>query len=159
MRREAPEDVLLGADLADVQTVGVQVVDLAERAVAESACCSFRMAGWYRRMWPTIRIRPVRVGQPDELFAVPHVDGERLLDEHVFAGLERRLGHLVVRHRRRGQSDRRDRGIGEDRAELAVELDARVLLRVAALRPIPVASQSAARAPRSWKFRTRFLPQ
>ena len=52
-------------------------------------------------MWPTIRIRPLRCGELDELLAVPDVDRQRLLDEHVLAGFERRLGHLVVRDRRR----------------------------------------------------------
>ena len=76
-------------------------------------------------MWPTIRIRPVRRRELDEALAVPDVDRQRLLDEHVLAGLQRRLRHLVVGHRRRRQRHGVDRRVGQNGAEVAEEPDVR----------------------------------
>ncbi len=64
MRGKAPQNVFLRADLAHVQPVGVDVVDAAETQPLSISSLSFRTAGWYCRMWPTIRMR--RCARPGE---------------------------------------------------------------------------------------------
>ena len=133
VRREAPEDVFFGPDLADVQAVRIEIVDLAERAVSnqplqpENGRVVLQDVADHQHT-------AFRSRQLHQRLAVHHVDGERLLDEHVFARLQCRLRHLVVRHGRRRQRHTPDRGIVQEIVEVAVERDVRVLIAAARFR-------------------------
>ena len=58
VRAEAPQRVLVGAQLAEVQAVAVDVVQ--RRRARRASISSFRRAtaGWYSSRWPTISILP-----------------------------------------------------------------------------------------------------
>jgi hypothetical protein len=57
VRAEAPERVLGLPDLAEVEPVRVDVVDLAELA-GSTISFSFPTPGWYSRRCPVIKIKP-----------------------------------------------------------------------------------------------------
>src|SRR4051794_24905873 len=120
VRAEAPQRVLLRAQLAQVQPVAVDVVDVAELArvgdllepvhagvVLEQVADHEDPARRARRL-----ARPLGVG--DRL-------GERLLDEAVLARLEDAHGELGMRRDRRGEDGRVARRVGEQVVEVAGE--------------------------------------
>ena len=125
VRGKAPENVLLGANLADVQTVGVEVVDLSEGAVANQLL-QLQDRGVISENVSDHEDSALRRREPHQLLAVLHVHGQGLLDEHVLARFQSRSGHFVEGHGGGGQRDGGNRRIGEDRAEFSVESDALV---------------------------------
>ena len=91
MGAEAPERVLVGAQLAEVQAVAVDVVDVAELA-GVGDLLELLTPGWYSSRWPTIRIAAGALGRRDRALGVGDRLRQRLLDEAVLAGLEHPRG-------------------------------------------------------------------
>src|SRR5688572_11051126 len=102
MRGEAPENVLLGPYLPDVQAVRVEVVDLSE-STALNQLLQLQDSRVIPEDVPDHQDSAVCRRDFDEMFSMLDVDGQRLFDEYVLARLKRRLGHLVVSDRRRRQ--------------------------------------------------------
>ena len=101
VRSKAPQDVLLGPYLSDVETIGIQVVDLSKCA-APNQFLQLQDGRVIPENVPDHENSAVRLGQCHEMLAMLHINGERLLDKHVFSRFESRLRHLIVGHRRRG---------------------------------------------------------
>src|SRR5439155_17876224 len=138
MRRKAPENILLGTDLPDVQTVGIQVVDLSECPVLNQLL-QFQDRRMIPENMPNHKDSVLCGGQVDEVLPLLYVNGERLLDENVLSGFESRLRHFVVCRRRRGQGDGRNRRIAKDDAEIPAESDTLVFVSTALLnRSFPI---------------------
>ena len=117
VRAQAPERVLVGAQLAEVQAVAVDVVDVAQ------------LAG-VRDLLELVDARVVLQQVPDhehlaraprgldDALGVGDGLGERLLDEAVLARIEDAHGQLGVARHRRGQHDGVELGIGEQIVDL-----------------------------------------
>ena len=112
VRCKAPENVFLGPNFPDVQTVGIQVIDLTEGSVLNQLLqlqdCRMVAEDVPDHQDPTILLR-----DPHEIFAMFDVDRQRLFDEDIFASLQSGFGHFIVSHRRRGQGDRIDGWVGQ----------------------------------------------
>ena len=98
MRAERPERVLVGAQLAEVEPVGVDVVDLAELA-AVGDLLQLRDARVVLEQVPDHQRAPGGVGRGDRALGVRDGLRERLLDEAVLAGRRAR-----ARRARRGSA-------------------------------------------------------
>ena len=86
------------------------------------------------------------------------VNGQWLLHEDVFAGLERGLHHLEMRHRRGRERNRRDGWIGEQGVVLAVEGNRRVLRGEFSLHSFAIITESGKGA-ELMKLPDEILPQ
>ena len=86
MRTEAPERVLVLADLAEVEPVRIDVADVAELARSRAISFSFATPGWYSSRCPTISTRPLAAASSATAAASCRRLRERLLDEAVLAG-------------------------------------------------------------------------
>ena len=119
VRAEAPERVLVGAQLAEVQPVAVDVVDpLAELARVgqllelPDARVVLEQVADHQHPPESARGRHRALGVGDRL-------RQRLLDEAVLAGLEHPHRELRVRRDRRRERDRVELRIGEQLVEIA----------------------------------------
>ena len=158
---EAPERVLVGAQLAEVQPVAVDVEDLLAELAGVGQLLERAQPGVVLEQ-VTDHQRPAgRRGGVDRALGVGDRHRERLLDEAVLAGLQHAHGQLGVGRDRRGQHDRVQRRVVEQVVELGGDLHARELRRrprraaAASRRSTRRSSQPAIAA----KLRARFGPQ
>ena len=123
--REVPEHVDVGLDEAEVDADRVDVLEVAE--VARRATSS-RMLLDDRRVAVGVvaHEHEAALGRRRRPAARPSatVGGQRLLDQHVLAGLERGEAERGVRRGRRGDGDRLDRRVGQDLVEVVGDGDA-----------------------------------
>ena len=68
------------------------------------------------KVWSTIRVRPLALGQADQLLGLALGGGHRLLDEDVLAGSQGGGGQRPVGADRRGDGHRLDGGVGQQRS-------------------------------------------
>ena len=109
VRRQIPDDVDVVLKQSEVHPRRVEVVERPQRAaVDELPDLPDRAAEEERVVHHDLEVLPV--GQLDQLLGLRGGRRERLLDEHVLAVLERRLGELEVRPDRRDHRDRVDVG-------------------------------------------------
>ena len=105
---EAPERVLVGAHLAEVHAVAVEVVDLAELVGADQL--AHRRERRVEEQQVAHHEPPVGLlGCRHELAGVRRAGRERLLDEHVLARGERPHAERMVRRDARRDHDRVER--------------------------------------------------
>ena len=117
VRAEAPERVLVRAQLAQVEAVAVDVVDVAELA-GVGDLLQLLEPGWYSSRWPDHQ-HPARLrGRRDHALGVGRRLRQRLLDEAVLAGRQHALGQLGVGRHRRGDHDRVELGVGQQLVEV-----------------------------------------
>ncbi len=112
VRREGPEDVLLAPDSAEVEPIGIDVLNEPQPALPEQR--SQRQEGrmvLHEMAHHQPPIEPLR--QHAQLFGLVQMKRERLFHEHVLARLEGPLGERVVERRRGGDRDGIDGGIGK----------------------------------------------
>ena len=161
MRAERPERVLVGAQLAEVEPVAVDVVDVAELA---------RVGDLLQLDHARVVLEQVAdhqdlaraLGRGRDLLGVGDGLRQRLLDEAVLAGLERLEREVGVGRHRRGDDHRVERVVGEQIVDVAGgRPDAREAARVqrssASCEPSQ-SQRSSAPGSRS-KLRARFGPQ
>ena len=123
VRAERPERVLVGAQLPEVEPVGVDVVDVAELAGGRDLL----ELGHARVVLEQVADHqgPARpLGGGDGPLGL--LDGlrERLLDEAVLARVEHALGQRAVGRHRRGEHDRVERVVGQQVVEVRGEAGA-----------------------------------
>ena len=88
VRTEAPERVLVGAELAEVEALGVQVVDVAEVALFDQVG-ELADPGVVTEQVPDHQGQVALGGQGHDALSQGRVLGQRLLDEAVLARLQR----------------------------------------------------------------------
>ena len=155
MRTEAPERVLVGAELAEVEALGVQVVDVAEVALFDQVG-ELADPGVATEQVPDHQGQVALGGQGHDALSQGRVLGQRLLDEAVLARLQRPDRQVPV-----GRDGRRDRhrlqlGVREQLVKIGGEVGVRVDRRGRA-REASSASQHQARSQPSSAFRLRAM--
>ena len=126
MRCEVPQGVDVGPDLSEVETLRVDVADLAE--LSRIDVLLHPPDGRVEQEDVTDHQRQVSArGTLDEIATFRARPRQRLLDQDVLAGIERPLREVVVAGDRRRQDDPVDRVVGEHRFEVGRGPDARVL--------------------------------
>ena len=90
MRAEAPKRILVGSQLAEVQSLRVDVVDVAKLAGIDEVV-SATTPGWYSSRWPTISTRSRSLRERRESLAVFRALRQGLLDKAVLAGRDHLL--------------------------------------------------------------------
>ena len=129
---QAPERVLLGAQLAQVQAVAVDVVDVAQLAVGGQAVQHLQPGVVLQEV--TDHQDPVRLGgRRHHALGVGHGLGQRLLDEAVLARGQHPLGDRRVGGHRRGHRHRVQGGIGQQLVQVGA------LARVGERQPLALA--------------------
>jgi hypothetical protein len=121
--REGPEDVFFSADFADVEAVGVDVVDPAEVAVGDEAL-ELAYSGVVLEDVADHEDPLVFCCDADQFGAFLHVEREGLFNEDVFAGEQSAFRHLVVADGGSGEDHAVDSGSAEDVFILSAEDDA-----------------------------------
>ena len=112
VRAEAPQGVLVGAHLAEVEPVGVGVEDLAQLAGVDELL----HLGHGRVVLEQVadhELDAVLLGRVQEVLGVGGLERDGLLDERVLAGLERLLAERVVAGDRGGDDDGVQLVVGE----------------------------------------------
>src|SRR4051794_9166680 len=140
VRAEAPQRVLLRAQLAEVEPVAVDVVDVAELArvgdlleLVDAGVVLEQVADHQHAIGPPRRF--------DDALGARHRQRERLLDEAVLARLEHAHRELGVGGHRRREDDGVEPRIGEHLLEVVREPRARMARRDALARGrVPVAA-------------------
>ena len=124
MRAETPERVLVRPQLAEIQAVRVDVVDLAELA-ARGDLGEHAHARVVLEQVPDHQ-HPLRLARGlDDTLGLHHRLRERLLDEAVLAGHEHCFGELRVRWHRRCDDDGVELRVGEQLVNGRADRDAR----------------------------------
>ena len=113
VRGEGPEGVLLAADLAEVQAVGVDVVD-PPQAARSGQLLQPHEDGMILQQVPDHERQPSFPRQLDQLLSLAVAQGERLFHVDVLAGQQRLPGQGKVGFRGRCDHDAPDVGIGQD---------------------------------------------
>jgi len=112
VRREAPEDVLFAANLAEVESVGIDVLQAAEAALVDEVVQ--RQKGRVVLQQVAHHEHAVVLRRDgDELFGIGGAQGERLFDEDVFSGLQRLAGEVGMQGSGGGDGNRFDGFVGE----------------------------------------------
>ena len=96
---------------------------------------SSRMAGLKRSMWPTVSIRPASAAASIMLERLLAGGRDRLLDQHVGAGAQRRHRHRQVQAGRRHDADEVELLLGEHALRVLVAARAPAVRSRAARRP------------------------
>ena len=122
---ERPQRVLVAAQLAEVQALRVDVVDVAELAGVGDRLEHVH-AGVVDEQVPDHQDPVVVLGGLDGALGVLDGVGERLLDEAVLARLQDPLGERAVRGDRRGEHDRVELVVVEQIVEVAGEARVRI---------------------------------
>ena len=117
------------AGVDDEAELGVQVARGAERALAESVAATARTTGWHAVHIASISSRSRRSASANSCSASRGAQRDRLLAEHVLAGLEGGGDVLDVQRVRRRDVDRVDGLVGEQLLVRAVRRREAVLLR------------------------------
>ena len=118
VRPQAPERVLIGAQLPQVQAIAVDVVDLSKVA-AVSQVLERLDPGVVLQQMPDHQQSPGLLGRLHRALGIGHRLSQRLLHETVLAGLQDRRGQRGMRGNRRGQDDRVELGIFQQHPEIA----------------------------------------
>nr|WP_254126842.1 hypothetical protein [Aquihabitans sp. G128] len=113
---EAPERVLLLADAPEVQAVGVEVAELAQRPPLHELL-ELQERRVVLQQVPHHQGAPGGGGRSHDRLGVGHRERQRLLHEDVLAGLERLDGQPGVVHRGRGDDQGVDLGVGHHLGE------------------------------------------
>ena len=157
---QRPQRVLVGAELAEVQAVAVDVEDL----VAELAAVGHLL----ERPQPRVVLEqvadhqraPGRGGGIDGSLGVGDGDRQRLLHEAVLAGLQHSDGELRVGRHRRRQHDRVQLRVVEQVVEVRGHPNAGELRRrTVARRGVASQHQTSSQPAIAAKLRARFGPQ
>ena len=139
VRRQIPQhaDVVLKQPQVDARRI--VVVERTKRAVVdEIADLSDRPAEQEGVVHHDLQVLPLR--QLNQLLGLLRRRGERLLDEHVLAVLERRLRQLEMRPDRRDDRDRVDVGRVQHVGRIAGQMQRRIqALRALQRRGVPIA--------------------
>ena len=140
VRAEAPESVLIGAKLAQVETLRVDVADLAELTAGDQVG-ELPDAGVVAEEVADHQDQAALLGDIGEPLGRGHVLGERFLHEAVLAGFQDALGDGRMRRARRRDHDRAEVGIVEQIVEIRREAGLRVGgLHMRALRVVELAA-------------------
>ena len=122
------------AQLAEVEPVRVDVVDVAELAGVGDRL-ELVDAGVVDEQVADHQDLAAALGRRDRPLGVLDRVGERLLDQAVLAGVEHPLGERAVRRDRRGEDDRVERVVGEQIVEVGGEARGLERRRPAGSRP------------------------
>ena len=127
MRCKAPQNVLLGANFSDVQSVRVQIINLSERTrlnqFLQGQHCRVVAQDMSDHQDSTLRGRDVH-----QFRSLTFLNRQRLFHIHVFARQQGGLSHLKVRHRRRGQRHGVNVRPCQHAAELSIIADTLIVL-------------------------------
>ena len=133
MRRKVPESIQVLPDYPQIEPLPIYVENLAELALLYQLTKVANGLGVEERVpHHEHALRRLRLG--DHRVAVGHRQGERLLDEHLLAGAERRDRMLGVERCRRGQNDRVD--LRGRECILEAFTDPRIRIALGARRPV-----------------------
>ena len=124
MRAEAPQRVLVGADLAEVQPVAVDVVDLLAELARVRQLLEPLHARVVLEQMADHQHPAACVGRRHRTLRVGHRLRQRLLHEAVLARLEHADGQFRVGRDRRGEGDRVERVVGQQLVEVGRHPDA-----------------------------------
>ena len=113
MGRERPEDVLLGADLPEVQAIRVDVLDAAELSLVDQAL-EPQDGGVVPEQVANHEHSSVARGEARELFTLLDRKAQRLFDEYVLARHKGSADQLPMRLCGGGDRHTADLGIRED---------------------------------------------
>ena len=154
---EAPERVLLGAHAPEVQSVRVQVQELAERPLVDQLA-ELEDGGVVLEHVADHQDPLPRLGEIDDLLRVGDRDRQGLLDQDVLAGVERVQRERGVRDGRRRDHDAGDVVAREDvvRVGGAASMSGNVSFISSSRRGS--GSHTIARRPRSCHTRTWLIP-
>ena len=117
---ETPEDVLFGADQAHVEAIGVAVEDPPQRALLD------QLAEFHDRRMVEEDVSDhqhgdAALGQRHQFLALPGVQRQGFLDEHVLAGLQAAADQVVMGGGRGGDGHGGQLGIVEHLLEVVGE--------------------------------------
>ena len=118
--RETPKDVLFGADQAHVEAIGVAVEDPPQGPLLDQLA-EFHHRRMVEEDVPDHQHGGAALGQGHQFLALPGVQRQGFLHEHVLAGLQAATHQVVMRGRRRGDGHRRQLGIGQHLLEVVGE--------------------------------------
>ena len=113
VRAEIPDDAHIGLMQAEIHTARRDEVDVAELTRPDQLLDRHDRRAVEERM-PGHEDEAETGREPEQALRLARRRGEGLLDEHVLAGFERRLGELEVCRDRCGDRDGVDLGVGED---------------------------------------------
>ena len=127
VRSKIPQHVDIVLEKPQIDAGGIVVIELAQSSFA-SSCEIFLTAPVNRKVWSTMIRRFFLHGDIDQLLALRYVAGERLLDKHVFAVFQSRLGQFIVSPYRGNDGNGVDVGRGDDLHRIGSDMDAGVCL-------------------------------
>src|SRR5713101_5027965 len=120
---KAPENVFFRANFSNVQSVGVEIVNLSEDTVLDELL-EFQDRWMIEEDMANHENPAFGLGQFHQLLAMPYIDCQRLLDQDILARFERCFRHLIVTYRRCGQGHSGYGRIAEQAGIVRAKLDA-----------------------------------
>ena len=118
MRRERPQYVFFAAHLPEVEPIGIEILQPAERPLAHEFAQRHK-GGMVLQQVADHQPPVVAFGQRTEGLGLRHGQRQRLFDKDMLSRLDGGARQRRVMHRRRGDRDRGDRLVAQHRVEFA----------------------------------------